>query len=77
MTSNDQKIIDEILRTAIRAYSRPLPNEHFRILDLAWRLRKMGLFSSKVKIRWAHIERVMDREIYRSGGTRPGSHSIP
>ncbi len=68
MTSNDQKIIDVILRVAITAYRRPGWGNYFNILDIAETLRKKGLVSSKVKLRWAKIEHDMNMEILRLGG---------
>ncbi len=68
MMSNDQKIIDEILRMAIVACRNPGWGNYHNILRIAETLRKKGLVSSKVKLRWAKIEHDMDREILSLGG---------
>ncbi len=75
MPSNDQKIIDEILRTAIIAYRRPCQFQHNPIIELAKTLKKKGLVSSKVKLHWAKIERDMDMEIFELGGKTPSGRT--
>ena len=75
MTSNDQKIIDEILRMAIVAQRRSNVPESVRLQALALRLQKKGLFSSKVKLHWAKIEHDMDMEIYELGGKTPSGRT--